>query len=145
MNLNKPLNKPQLKNWFNKKFRDEFLVKSPYDKQAHKQILSSIENKGNRGVGLSALSFSISKRLDKILAAVERSHECDPMDKDVLVERLKICMAEKDLTIQNVAKLINKDRKTVWQFLQRKVKPQDRTVYKIKELVGNHSSMKTGQ
>lgn len=143
MNLNKPLNKPQLKNWFNKKFRDEFLVKNPYDKQAHKQILSSIENNGNGGLETS--SPSIIERLDEILAAVERSHECDPVDKDVLVEKLKIFMAEKELTIQNVAKLIKKDRKTVWQFLQGKVKPQDRTVYKIKELVANHSNMKTGQ
>jgi len=143
VNLNKPLNQPQLKNWFDEKFRDGLLVKSPYDKQAHSQILELIENNGNGGIDLSSLSSSITKRLDEILAAVERSHECDPVDKDVLVEKLKIFMAEKELTIYDVAKLIKRDPKTVFQFLSKKVNPQDRTIYKIKELVDNHSTGKT--
>jgi len=57
---------------------------------------------------------------------------------ELLVEKLKFHMAEKDLTIHDVSMLINKDPKTVWQFLRRKVKPNDRTIYKIKTLVGEN-------
>jgi len=55
---------------------------------------------------------------------------------DKLVEELKFYMAEKDLTIHDVAKLIKKDYKTVWQFLREKVKSHDRTIYRIKNLIG---------
>jgi len=54
---------------------------------------------------------------------------------DKLVEELKFCMAENDLTIKDVAIYIRKDPKTVWQFLRQKVKPHDRTTYKIKKLL----------
>jgi len=54
---------------------------------------------------------------------------------DKLVEKLKFFMAEKDLTIHDVAVLINKDPKTIWQFLHKKVNPHNRTIYKIKKLV----------
>jgi len=52
-----------------------------------------------------------------------------------LIEKLKFFMAEKDLTIQDVATLINKHPKTVWQFLHQKVKPHSRTEYRIKKLI----------
>ncbi len=55
-----------------------------------------------------------------------------------LVEKLKFFMAEKDLTIHDVAVLIKKDPKTIWQFLHQRVNPHDRTIYKIKRLLGNH-------
>jgi len=54
---------------------------------------------------------------------------------DSLVEKLKFCMAVNNLTIRDVAIYINKDDKTVWQFLRQKVKPHDRTIYKIKKLL----------
>lgn len=54
---------------------------------------------------------------------------------DKLIEELKFCMAENDLTIKDVAIYISKDPKTVWQFLRQKVKPHDRTTYKIKKLL----------
>jgi len=53
-----------------------------------------------------------------------------------LVEKLKFFMAERDLTIQDVANRIKRNPRTVWQFLNEKVKPHDRTVYKIKKLLG---------
>lgn len=53
-----------------------------------------------------------------------------------LVEKLKFFMAERDLTIKDVAGLIKKHPKTVWQFLNEKVKPHNRTAYKIKKLLG---------
>ena len=52
------------------------------------------------------------------------------------VEKLKIFMAERDLTIQEIATLIDRNPKTIWQFLHQKVKPHDRTFYKIKKLIG---------
>jgi len=55
-----------------------------------------------------------------------------------LIEKLKFFMAEKDLTIHDVAILINKDPKTIWQFLHQKVTPHDRTIYKIKKLLGDN-------
>jgi len=53
-----------------------------------------------------------------------------------LVEKLKFFMAERDLTIQDVADRIKRNPRTVWQFLNEKVKSHDRTVYKIKKLLG---------
>jgi len=53
-----------------------------------------------------------------------------------LVEKLKFFMARTGLTTTDVANLIKKDYKTVWQFLRRKVKPQDGTAYSIKKLIG---------
>lgn len=140
MNLNKPLNKSQLSNWVNEKFRDEVMVKSEYDKKALLQLLELIGNNGNGGLETS--SPSINKRLDEIKAAIGTFV---PVDEDAVREELKFYMADKDLTIHDVAKLIEKDSKTVWQFLKGKVKSQDRTIYKIKKLLGNHSSIKTGQ
>jgi len=55
-----------------------------------------------------------------------------------LVEKLKFHMAEKNLTIADVAILIEKDPKTIWQFLHQTVNPHDRTTYRIKKLVGSY-------
>lgn len=54
---------------------------------------------------------------------------------DKLVEELKFCMAENNLTIKDVAIYIRKDPVTIWRFLHQKVKPHDRTTYKIKKLL----------
>lgn len=128
MSLNKPLNQIQLSRWLNEKFRDELLIKSPYDKQAHSQILSLIENNGNGG-------RAITKQLEEILAAVGKERNYAPLNKDMLREELKFFMAEKDLTIKDVAGLIKKNPETIWRFLNKKVKPHDGTVYKIKNLL----------
>lgn len=134
MDLNKPLNQIQLLRWFNEKYRDDFMVKSPYDKQAHRQILNLIENDGKPSL---EDSDSIKKQLDEIQAAIERNHKFKLLNRDALREELKFFIADKDLTIKDVAGLIEKDRTTVWQFLHKKVKPQDKTVYRIRKLVGD--------
>jgi len=56
-----------------------------------------------------------------------------------LVEKLKFYMAKRDLTIKDVAHLIGRNPATVWAFLRNKVKTQDRTLYRIKKLVGGKS------
>jgi len=80
-------------------------------------------------------SHSIKKQLDKIQVANERSQKYEPIDKDTLREELKFFMAERDLTIQDVADRIKRNPRTVGQFLNGKVKPHDRTIYKIKKLL----------
>lgn len=57
-------------------------------------------------------------------------------DLKQLREKLKFFMADRNLTIQDVAILINRHPQTVWQFLKDKVNSHDRTVYKIKRLLG---------
>ncbi len=52
-----------------------------------------------------------------------------------LVEKLKFCMAENDLTIKDVAIYTKRDPLTIWQFLHQRVKPHDKTIYKIKKLL----------
>jgi len=54
---------------------------------------------------------------------------------EALREELKFYMAEKDLTIKDVAQLIGRNPATVWAFLRKKVKAQDRTLYRIKKLL----------
>jgi len=140
MNRIKDLSNKELEVWFDVKFRDGLLIKFPRDIKAHAQILNKIKNNGNGGLDVS--SPSIIKRLDKIQAVVENNHKYDPIDTDTLREELKFYMAEKDLTIHDVARLIEKDSKTAWQFLKGIVKSQDRTIYKIKKLVENHLTEK---
>jgi len=53
-----------------------------------------------------------------------------------IIERLKFFKAERNLTIEEIAKLIDKDPKTVWQFLNQKTRPHSNTLYKIKKLLG---------
>ena len=55
---------------------------------------------------------------------------------DEIVEKLKQFMADYDLTIDDIARKINRNPRTIWLFLHQKVKPQDRTLYKIKRLLG---------
>jgi len=52
-----------------------------------------------------------------------------------LIEKLKIFMAQHDLTLQDVAKKINRDPKTVWLFLHNQVRPHSTTEYRIRDLV----------
>lgn len=54
-----------------------------------------------------------------------------------LIEQLKIFMAEHDLTIKDVAKRIERNPRTIWQFLHGKVKPHSRTEYRIRKLINN--------
>ena len=108
----KDLNQKELEIWFDVKFRDELLIKSPRDKKAHSQILTKIRNNGNG-------EFDIS----------------NPLDKNPLREELKIHMAKNNLTIQDVAELTEKNSSTIWKFLLGKVKSQDRTIYSIKNLI----------
>ena len=81
-------------------------------------------------------SHSIKKQLDEIQLTNERNQKYEPIDIDTLREELKFFMADRDLTIQDVADRIKRNRRTVWQFLNEKVTPSDRTVYKIKKLLG---------
>jgi len=55
------------------------------------------------------------------------------------IENLKAFMAERDLTIKEIATLVNRNPKTIWLFLHQKVKPHDRTLYKIKKLIGENN------
>jgi len=80
-------------------------------------------------------SHSIKKQLDEIQLTNERNQKYEPIDIDTLREELKFFMADRDLTIQDVADRIKRNRRTVWQFLNEKVTPSDRTVYKIRELL----------
>ncbi|MBA7685946.1 hypothetical protein ES703_94377 [subsurface metagenome] len=65
---------------------------------------------------------------------------------ELLVEKLKFYMAEKDLSIHDVSMLISKDPKTTWQFLHQKVKPHDRTIYlRISHLPYHDSLTPTGK
>ena len=57
------------------------------------------------------------------------------MDMESIIEQLKIFMAERDLTIENIATLIDRSPRTVWQFLHQKVKPHSRTEYRIRKLI----------
>jgi len=54
---------------------------------------------------------------------------------DRLVERLKYYMAENNLSIGDVAKLLNRPYPTVRAFLLRKTNPQIRMVYAVKKLL----------
>jgi len=55
-----------------------------------------------------------------------------------LVKKLKAFMAKENLTIVGISALIEKDPKTIWQFLHQKVTPHDRTIYRVKKLVGSN-------
>ena len=52
-----------------------------------------------------------------------------------LKEQLKVFMAEHDLTIEEVAKRIGRNPRTIWQFLNDKVDPHFQTKYRIKKLI----------
>lgn len=54
---------------------------------------------------------------------------------DDLIEKLKVFMAHYDLTIQDIAKRINRNPWTVWRFLNKKTKPHSRTEYRIRKLI----------
>jgi len=53
-----------------------------------------------------------------------------------LIEKLKVFMGERDLSIKEVAILVNRHPLTIWKFLNNKTMPHDQTIYKIKKLIG---------
>lgn len=57
-------------------------------------------------------------------------------DLDKLREKLKIFMASYDLTIQDIARRIKRDQRTIWLFLHKVGNPNSRTEYRIRELIG---------
>jgi len=81
------------------------------------------------------IAILLKKQPDEMQVANGRSQKCEPIDKDTLREELKFFMAERDLTIQDVADRIKRNPRTVGQFLNGKVKPHDRTIYKIRKLL----------
>jgi len=55
---------------------------------------------------------------------------------DELRKKLRIFMAKYDFTIQDIAKRIKRDPRTIWLFLHDKVTPNSRTEIRLRELVG---------
>jgi len=53
-----------------------------------------------------------------------------------LRERLKEFMGEKDLTFDDIGKLTNRYPQTIWKFINRKTVPHERTLYRIRKLIG---------
>ena len=53
-----------------------------------------------------------------------------------LKDSLKDFMGEGDLTIKDVAKLLDRHPLTIWKFLRGKTSPRDQTIYKIRKLIG---------
>ena len=52
-----------------------------------------------------------------------------------LKEQLRAYMGEKDLSVREVAALLNRHPLTIWKFLHGKTKPHHQTLYRIKKLV----------
>ncbi len=52
-----------------------------------------------------------------------------------LRNRLQAYMGEKDLSVREVAALLNRHPLTIWKFLRGKTAPHDQTLYQIKKLV----------
>ncbi len=52
-----------------------------------------------------------------------------------LRERLQAYMGEKDLSVREVAILLNRHPLTIWKFLRGKTEPHDQTLYRIEMLV----------
>jgi transcriptional regulator with XRE-family HTH domain len=50
--------------------------------------------------------------------------------------RLRAYMGEKDLSVREVAALLNRHPLTIWKFLHGKTEPNHQTLYQIKKLVG---------
>jgi len=55
-----------------------------------------------------------------------------------LREKLKMFMAENDLTLEQVARSINRETRTIWRFLHGVGRPNIRTEYRIRKLVSDH-------
>lgn len=52
-----------------------------------------------------------------------------------LRERLRSYMGEKDLSVREVAALLNRHPLTIWKYLHGKTEPHHQTIYQIKKLV----------
>jgi|GEM_PF-5199370 len=154
MNPDKELTRIRLSRWLNEKFRDEIEVKSQYDKEVFSLIMALIESNGrplhddndNRTIkkqldeiqatvdGIHD-SILVDEQFDELMKAIGNSRQHEPADEVILREKLKSFMAERNLNIHDVADLIKKNPRTVWQFLNDRVKSHDRTIYGIKELL----------
>ncbi len=53
-----------------------------------------------------------------------------------LKDELRAYMGERDLSIEQVAKQLGRHPLTIWKFLHGKTSPHDRTIYRIRALVG---------
>ena len=52
-----------------------------------------------------------------------------------LKEQLRAYMGEKDLSVREVAALLNRHPLTIWKFLHGKTEPRLQTIYQIKKLL----------
>jgi transcriptional regulator with XRE-family HTH domain len=55
-----------------------------------------------------------------------------------LKEKLRAYMGEKDLSVREVAALLNRHPLTIWKYLNGKTVPHHQTLYQIKKLVRRH-------
>ena len=55
---------------------------------------------------------------------------------DDLRTKLWAFMGEHDLAVKNIAILIDRHPLTVWKFLRGKTVPHERTLYRIRKLIG---------
>lgn len=54
---------------------------------------------------------------------------------DQLRDRLREYMGEEDLSVREVAALLNRHPLTIWKFLHAKTEPHDQTIYQIRKLL----------
>jgi len=52
-----------------------------------------------------------------------------------LIEELKVFMADNDFTIEDIAKKIDRNPRTILRFLHNEIKPHFRTEYRIRKLI----------
>jgi len=57
-----------------------------------------------------------------------------------LREGLKSYMAEKDLSLADVARLLGRSQWTIWKFLHGKTRPRFQTLYRITRLIEKNIS-----
>ena len=52
-----------------------------------------------------------------------------------IIKQLKLYMAENDLTVVEIAKLVNRHPQTIYKFLKGEITPTFQTLYQIKKLL----------